>query len=114
VDTGGKIFVGLKRGGEIGKASAEQQRQTRICEHGLPQVFTAVESQSFAFTPYYSQPRSQRTESNNLSYWIRALHSALDLIHLTSVKLMFNGIARTYALESWNQVSRSVPELPAG
>jgi hypothetical protein len=80
----------------------------------MRQVFTALESQSFAFTPYYSQPRSQRTESHNLSYLIRVLHIALDLIHITSAKLMFNGIARTYALGSWNPVSKSIPELPLG
>jgi hypothetical protein len=88
--------------------------KTRICERGLRQVFKALESHSFASTPYYSQPRSQRTESHNLSYLIRALHTALDLIHITSAKLMFNGIARTYALGSWNPVSRSIPELPVG
>jgi hypothetical protein len=88
--------------------------KTRICERGMRQVFTALQSQSFALTPHYSQPRSQRTESHHLSYWIRTLHSALDLIHLTSVKLMFSGIARTYALGSWNPVSKSIPELPLG
>jgi hypothetical protein len=74
-------------------------------------VFKALESHSCASAPYDAQPRLQRTESHNLSYLINVFHlySALSTQLPDSAKLVFNGIARIYALGSWNPVSKSVP-----
>jgi hypothetical protein len=68
VDTGAKIFVGLTRGAEVVKVSAEQQGQS---ENLRGRFAPGVHSRAPA--PYYAQPRSQRTESHNLSYLINAL-----------------------------------------
>jgi hypothetical protein len=62
--------VGLK----LGKCLPNTRDKARICELGLRQVFKELESHSCASAPYYAQPRSQRTESHNLSYLINALH----------------------------------------
>jgi hypothetical protein len=61
-------------GREVGNASPNSSDKARICERGLREVFKALESHSCARAPYYAQPRSQRTESHNLSYLISALH----------------------------------------
>ncbi len=72
--------------------------------------------------PYHSHPHSQRTESENLSFFISALHIAHDLIHIA---LLHDAANRTHQLQpicrvTWEQVRSRVlcvyvwpPPMPA-